>query len=71
MSMTQSDNDENDVDTVLDLLLDRSGLRPIAADRDALTTALATATDHRALVHAVTTARYAEPGLVFSARPGK
>jgi hypothetical protein len=50
-------------------LLTLAGIEPAEAELLPMATAFATARENAALVHAVTAARYEEPGLIFSARP--
>jgi hypothetical protein len=46
-----------------------AGVEPAEAELAPMAAAFATARENAALVHAVTAARYEEPGLIFSARP--
>jgi hypothetical protein len=53
----------------LTTLLALAEIEPAEAELAPMAAAFATARENAALVHAVTAARYEEPGLIFSARP--
>lgn len=58
----------HDIEKQLDVVLEVSGLEPVAEDREALLKAFATSREQAALLYAVADARYEEPDLIFSAR---
>ncbi|MFG1621845.1 hypothetical protein [Kribbella sp. NPDC049227] len=58
-------NESDPLATVLAL----AGIEPAEAELVPMATAFVTARENAALVYSVTSARYEEPGLIFSARP--